>query len=613
MKKIPLLLFFILFSIGIQAQKNFPDSLRQVLASNPAPERAIDIQQQLADWYRAAERYPEAIQMAELSLRNSKKISADNLGTVKAYWILSNIFTNTEEFDKSKEYIDKAYISAKKQENTLALAYAHYASAVLRNTLFDSETTLKYLNLALSNIPDQEKEPLLTARIYYFFYGIYTEWNDEQKSLEYIRKSLLFAQKSSNKNMLANVYSAISVVYTFRYEKTKQKKYLDSIMQPLDKAINLFHKYPGQVMNNTYSHCLNNKASYYLKYYDPNDPVIKQKMRNDIKEALRATPSGNDEVISNSYGMLSELSMMENDLPTAEKYLTIAYEQMAKRKKPYYHTLINVLTSLVSLNTKKGDYQQAFKYQQKISEYSSLLFDEQSAAVTKRLEAQFEFGKKEKEIEALQDKAAGQKKQQYLLIALIAIGGLGAVFMFRSYHFNLRYSLAREKQLTAEKNEAAIQIKYEKEEQARLKAEQELLALQQQKLQNEVMANQLHLQHKNDVLLQLKEKLSNQESVNIQQIIREETLTDNDFEKAKFHIQEMHPDFFNNLNKQAKQKLTSLDLKYCAYLYLGMDTKMIANLLNVEPKSVRMTKYRLKQKFDLDSETDLVNYIKEIG
>ncbi|MBB6369666.1 tetratricopeptide repeat protein [Chryseobacterium shigense] len=613
MKKFPQLLFFILFSVSIQAQQNFADSLQHILNTHPATEQAITVQQQLADWYRAAERYPEAIQMAELSLRNSKKISADNLGTVKAYWILSNIYTNTEKFDQAKEYIDKASISAKKQDNPLALAYANYAAAMLRSTLFDNEATLKYLNLALTNIPDPEKEPLLTARIYYFLYGIYTEWNDEHKSMEYIHKALTYAQKSSNKNMLANVYSAISVVYTFRYEKTKQKKYLDSIMQPLDKAIELFHRYPGQVMNNTYSHCLNNKASYYLKYYNADDPVIKQKMRDNIKEALRATPSGNDVVISNSYGMLSELSMRENNLPAAEKYLTIAYDQIAQRKKPYYHTLINVLTSLVKLSTKKGDYEKALTYQQKITEYNSLLFDEQSAAVTKRLEAQFELSKKEREIESLQEKASGQKKQKYLLIALITIGGLGAVFMFRSYHFNLRYSLAREKQLTAEKNEAAIQIKYEKEEQARLKAEQELLALQQQKLQNEVMANQLHLQHKNDVLQQLKEKLSNQEPVNIQQIIREETLNDNDFEKAKFHIQEMHPDFFGNLNKHAKQKLTTLDLKYCAYLYLGMDTKTIAGLLNVEPKSVRMTKYRLKQKFDLDAEKDLVNYIKEIG
>jgi len=613
MKKLLQLIFFILLSISIQAQQRFADSLQHILSTNPAPEQAIAIQQQLADWYRSGEHYPEAIQMAELSLKNSKKISANNLGTAKAYWILSNIYTNTEDFEKSKEYIDKAYLSAKKQENTLALAYAYYASAMLHSTLFDPEGTLKYLQLALSNIPDQEKEALLTARIYYLLYGIYTEWNDEQKSLAYIRKALSFAKKSSNKNMLANAYSAISVVYAFRYEGTQQKKYLDSIMQPLDEAINLFHQYPGQVMNNTYAHCLNNRASYYLKYYDAGNPVIKQKIRDNIKEALRATPSSNDEAIASGYGMLSELSMMENDLKAAESYLKTAYEQMLKKKKPYYHTLINVLNSLVSLNTKKGDYEKAFGYQQKITEYSNLLFNEQSAAVTKRLEAQFEFSKKEQEIESLQEKAASQKKQKYLLIALISIGGIGAVFMFRSYHFNLRYSLAREKQLTAEKKEAAIQVKYEKEEQARLIAEQELLALRQQKLQNEVMANQLHLQHKNNVLLQLKEKLSNQETVNIQQILREETLTDNNFEKAKFHIQEMHPDFFNNLNKRAKQKLTSLDLKYSAYLYLGMDTKQIANLLNVEPKSVRMTKYRLKQKFELDAERDLVNYIKEIG
>ncbi|UIR56696.1 LuxR C-terminal-related transcriptional regulator [Sphingobacterium sp. SRCM116780] len=527
--------------------------------------------------------------------------------------VLKTVNTNTENFDKSKEYIDKAYASAKKQENTLGLAYAHYASAILYSTLFDREHTLKYLQLALSNIPDQEKEPLLTARIYYFLYGIYTEWNDEQKSLMYIRKALSFAQKSSNKNALVMIYSALSVVYTFRYEDTRQKRYLDSIMDPLDRAIDLFHQYPGQVTNTAYTHCLNNKSSYYLQYYNTNDPLIKQKIRDNIKEALRISPSSNNEIVASSYGMLSELSMIENNLQAAESYLTTAYQQMMKMKKPYYHTLINVLTSLVKLSTKKGDYEKALGYQQKITEYSNLLFDEQSGKVTKRLDAQFELSKKEKEIESLQEKTANQKKQKYLLIALIGIGGLTTVFMFRSYHFNLRYSLAREKQLAAQKNESTIQIKYEREEQARLKAEQELLTLQQQKLQNEVMANKLHLEHKNNVLQQLKQKLANQVPVNIQQIIREETLTDNDFEKAKFHIQEMHPDFFNNLNKQAKQKLTSLDLKYCAYLYLGMDTKMIANLLNVEPKSVRMTKYRLKQKFELAAKTDLINYIKEIG
>ena len=41
-----------------------------------------------------------------------------------------------------------------------------------------------------------------------------------------------------------------------------------------------------------------------------------------------------------------------------------------------------------------------------------------------------------------------------------------------------------------------------------------------------------------------------------------------------------------------------------------MDTKQIDKLHNVEPKSVRMTKYRLKQKFGLNTEMDLMEYLR---
>ncbi|UIR54480.1 LuxR family transcriptional regulator [Sphingobacterium sp. SRCM116780] len=594
------------------AQQSYMDSLQMLIAKSTEKEKTVDLQQQLADWYRTDEQDEAAIKLAEQSLRTSLEISENNIGVTKADAILSNVYTNREDFERSKEYIDKAYRSAKKQKNTLAMAYAHYASAVLHSVLFDRESTLKFLQQSLANIPDKDKEPQLVCKIYYQLYGIYTEWNDMEKSRKYIQTALLYAQKSGNKNLLANVYSAISVVYSFRYELTNEKKYLDSIMQPLDDVISLYKQHPGKVMKNTYANCLINKASYYLLYYNTNDPLIKQKIRDNVNQALEVAPADND-VISSAYGMLSELSMADNDLTAAESYLSKAYQLQLQRKKPYYHTLINVLNSLVSLHTKKGDYKNALKYQQKMAEYNGLLFDKQSASTTKRLEAQFEFGKKEKEITSLQEKAESRKRQNYLLLALIGIGLTGTFFVFRSYHLNLRYSIAREKQATAERNEAAMQVLYEQEEQARLKVEQELLTLKQQKLNDEVMANHLQLEHKNNILLQLQEKLANEEPINIQQILREETRTDNEFEKAKYQIQEIHPNFFKNLNEKAIQKLTSLDQKYCAYLYLGLDTKQIASILNIEAKSVRMTKYRLKQKFALDSETDLINYLKGIG
>lgn len=601
------------FWTGGWAQQRYVDSLHTLLTNSKEPEKTIALQQQLAEWYRSDEQETTAIKLAETSLKAALKISENNLSVTKAYAILSNIYTNTENYELSKEYIDKAFKSAEKQDNTLALAYAHYASGVLQSALFNTEKTLESMQQALDNIPDKEAEPELVCKLYYQLYGIYTEWNDEQKSMRYIQKALLFALKSGNKNLLANSYSALSVIYSFRYEATHEKKYLDSIMQPLDDAISLYKQYPGQVMKNTYANCLNNKASYYLKYYDYRDPQLKQKIRADISEALQVVPEGNDAIIASAYGILSELSMSENDLTSADKYLTKAYNLLSQKKNPYYHTLINVLNSLVSLHTKKGDYKNALAYQQKVTHYSGLLFDQESASATKRLEAQFEFSKKEQEIIALQEHAAARKRQNYLLLALLGIGSVSAFFMFRSYHYNLKYAIAREKQLTAEKNETAMQIKYEQQEQARLKAEQELLTLQQQKLHDEVMANQLQLQHKNDVLLHMQEKQAKGESLNIQQIIREESMMDSDFEKVKFSIQEIHPNFFKTLGDNAKHRLTALDLKYCAYLYLGMDTKRIAQLLHVEPKSVRMAKYRLKQKFDLGLDTDLVNYLKKIG
>ena len=139
---------------------------------------------------------------------------------------------------------------------------------------------------------------------------------------------------------------------------------------------------------------------------------------------------------------------------------------------------------------------------------------------------------------------------------------LGLIFMFRSYHFRLRYSIQREREreLHLEKQEAELQTKLEKEEQSRLKAEQQLLESQQQQLQKEMMANQLQLAHKKEMLFQIKEKLGSNHGLNINKIWNEELLLDHDFEQTKFQIQEVHPDFFALLIQHAQQKLTTLDL-----------------------------------------------------
>ncbi len=77
-------------------------------------------------------------------------------------------------------------------------------------------------------------------------------------------------------------------------------------------------------------------------------------------------------------------------------------------------------------------------------------------------------------------------------------------------------------------------------------------------------------------------------------------------------IQQLHPYFFNRLHEKATQKLTPLDLRYCAYIYLQMNTKQIAQVLHIEPQSVRMSKYRLKQKFGLDKPVDFEAFLRRL-
>ena len=104
----------------------------------------------------------------------------------------------------------------------------------------------------------------------------------------------------------------------------------------------------------------------------------------------------------------------------------------------------------------------------------------------------------------LRETAALRQRQNYLYGGLAVLATLGLLFMFRAYHFKLRYSIERERKLEQEKEDAQrnaeMQVKLEKEEQARLKAEQDFLELKHQQLQKEALANSLMIEHKNDML-----------------------------------------------------------------------------------------------------------------
>jgi DNA-binding NarL/FixJ family response regulator len=76
-------------------------------------------------------------------------------------------------------------------------------------------------------------------------------------------------------------------------------------------------------------------------------------------------------------------------------------------------------------------------------------------------------------------------------------------------------------------------------------------------------------------------------------------------------IEELHQDFLASLNKEHPQ-LTTYDQRLCVYLKSGLTTREMAELLNVLPSSVNVSRSRLRKKLNLAPKEDLYKFLKKI-
>lgn len=77
------------------------------------------------------------------------------------------------------------------------------------------------------------------------------------------------------------------------------------------------------------------------------------------------------------------------------------------------------------------------------------------------------------------------------------------------------------------------------------------------------------------------------------------------------NVREVSEGFYKRL-KQRFPDLSPAEVEFCAYIRAGLSTPEIAHLRNIQPKSVRMTKYRLKKKLSLRDEMDIGDFVKDL-
>lgn len=206
-----------------------------------------------------------------------------------------------------------------------------------------------------------------------------------------------------------------------------------------------------------------------------------------------------------------------------------------------------------------------------------------------------------------------------LIYLILAITGLFFIVKWQQKKFEQQQAKYEEEQ---KKQQYLHQLEIEK-------AEKELIALRNEKLEAEInfkntelASSAMHLVQKGELLTSMKTDLNqimkevkNKEAAaELKKLVKtlgEDDKMDKDWEHFAQHFDKVHNDFVEKL-KQKHPNVTSNEIKLSAYLRMNLSSKEIAQLMNISLRGVEISRYRLRKKLNLETGDNLFKYLIDI-
>jgi DNA-binding CsgD family transcriptional regulator len=487
---------------------------------------------------------------------------------------LTLLHLRTKNIIAASKSIQNATEKLKKISNQNTLGYYHYTMYVYKNYIeqegyqnditkalyyFEQSKNYKFAAISAVNIAN------LTDKI----------------PKNFLDKALKYAYKSKDNDAILEANSCLS---TYLKEQLNTKNiYTTDVINAYEKTIKLAE-------NNCYNKM--NVAIAYLNY--ANFLVIQNQNQTKIFSLIDQALSIAKKykvvsVIRNCYGIKGLLFKSNNQLEKAEKSFLEGIDYLKKISFKEYATEQKFYQDLKEIAKAKKDFLAYHDYDLLFQEATRLANANEKETAIQNAIAKYDLKAKEEKIALLSRK--NQFKDALIIASVLALLlGIGMFFYYyKSNKIKQKYFEQKKKELQFEKEQT----------------------------QKELINSVLHLEKKNEILSDLKQQLllQNKEkhaTINnsIFKAIDAGLLVDNDFEKFKNNFNSIYPDFFNRLQEKANQSLTQLDLKYCGFILMKVTNKEMAMQMNVEPKSIRMARYRIKQKLQLSKDEDLDEFIQ---
>ncbi|WP_162852697.1 transcriptional regulator [Dinghuibacter silviterrae] len=588
---------FLIIGIGwgrpVKAQNKIIDSLRQVLAGGRlSVDGRIRTLGQLGKALSASN--PQEGLALEQEALDLARDTGDPARMALVYSYFSQLYIAVDSLVPASRAIDSALFFAGRTEDKTVKGMVWYRKGLVEDYLDKVEESMRSFITALGFLEGQ-KEYATEAGIYYIMAGTYGSEGDLAGQARYARFCAQTALASGLPDNLCNGYQALASSFEFRYRKdTSDATLRDSCMYYNRVACILGVQNKDRLLAPSILAVITlNMSNLYAEFYPAR---YKDSAMHYLSLALDlGQETKQKSVVASCFGRLSDYAQDAGDNRRAETYLLEALAVVNSQKEVNSPLRLHIIHNLADLAEKRGDKAAALDFYKQYIDYYKAYFDAAQVTAAQKLDAQYQFGKTERDLLVAQQQAANNRKLKIVYIILFAASLTGLLFLFRSYHLHIRLH---------------------KEESARLLAEQQLLEARKEYLQKELLAGSLALEEKDGLLQSLQQKIteiSDPRLKKVGRLITERTRLDEDFESLKQDFAHIHPEFIEKLQQKASGSLTRIDLKYCTYILMGLSNKEVGVRLGIEAKSIRMARYRIKQKLGLGKEESLDQFVRTLA
>ncbi|MDR1792012.1 MAG: tetratricopeptide repeat protein [Bacteroidales bacterium] len=398
------------------------------------------------------------------------------------------------------------------------------------------------------------------------------------KAMNYLEKSLQIAQNLGDSTLICRIGINTGITYNNLGKPEQAKEYFQ-------KAINYLQNKPKYILS------LQKAQIEYV-----NNLILRQEYMQAEAFATQIlaqhATSTQFPLKSLCYWYLSVAQENQNKLQSALNTLKKADTLFADMD-----TRVKIFKSTANIYNKLKQPLLALQYKDSIIKYKDSIIVKSNKDKFLNVDARIRLNQKENELELQQ--ARQDKERMFFTLLIVAFVSVILLLFIRAKQQKQKRILALEKEKTA---------KLLFENQLKEKQLEEDKLLREIELKNNQLSAQILLQsHKNELIEDIIEKLSaisetskHRQLTTIIHQLKQQIKENSDWKSFLTFFEQINPALLTAIRKRYNY-FTISELRILSYIFMDMDTKEIARLLNITDDYCRKKKQRIAKKLNIST------------